>query len=265
MPQASPNTKPFLTPDIETVYLIGVGGTGGYLAQGLAKLCAGYQLPLNVVLVDPDTIEEKNIFRQNFHAYEIGQAKAEALALRLNQQYGLSWGHHVGDGVEFATNPQYGRSYSRNLRKTLMITCVDKPEVRRDLGKAIGNNTLWLDTGNELDFGQTVIGTCSDKKALNKAIKEWSSSPVTNVLPSPYIKCGWDKARTKKKKSAPSCADLGYFEEQSVFINEWIAQAALNILFQVLIRGRIDTPAIFVDTERGRMLPARIDKDYLTC
>ncbi len=66
------------------VMIVGCGGTGGFVAEGLCRL-----LPVNVplVLVDPDRVEERNLRRQNFFTEELGKLKSEALAQRLSQKY----------------------------------------------------------------------------------------------------------------------------------------------------------------------------------
>ncbi|MFA5252993.1 MAG: ThiF family adenylyltransferase, partial [Phycisphaerae bacterium] len=75
--------------DIREVILIGCGGTGAILAEHLCRMIAGYKLKCELVIYDGDTVEQNNIKRQNFYPYEIGQNKAEAIALRLAGKYGL--------------------------------------------------------------------------------------------------------------------------------------------------------------------------------
>lgn len=59
-----------------SIHIIGAGGVGSWLAPSLCLL-AGAR---NVVLVDGDTLEEKNLNRQLFTKKDIGQNKAHALA-----------------------------------------------------------------------------------------------------------------------------------------------------------------------------------------
>jgi len=58
-------------------YLIGCGGSGGWIAQLFAKS------PCDLVLVDGDTIEKKNLDRQLFTRRDIGKNKAAALASKF--------------------------------------------------------------------------------------------------------------------------------------------------------------------------------------
>lgn len=240
--------KTSIAPEFKTIALVGVGGTGSYLAQGLAKLIAGYQLQIEVQLIDPDTVEDKNIHRQNFMANEIGDCKAEALAFRLNQQYGTSFAAHVGKGEEFLKG-------QRTFR-TLLVTCVDKIAPRKALAKL---GLPWLDMGNDLEFGQAIYGSISAKKDCAKIIQGWEKTPTVDGLPSPALKVGLDILKDRKK--APSCADTP-FAEQSCFVNEIAAQAGLMILHQLLVKGVVSTPAIYFDTAKGRMTPAKITPAY---
>lgn len=244
-----PNRKVHLPPPILQVAIVGVGGTGSYLAQGLAKMVAGYRLQVEVVLIDPDTIEAKNCARQNFLAYEIGQPKAEALAFRLNQQYGVDFGALVDRGEK-----HFSRVASASM---LLVTCVDSVEARKPF-KDFGP---WLDLGNGVETGQAIYGTTVNRPDLAAEAKKWAKSPTVGWLPGPYLVAGM--AKLKSKPAAPSCADHP-FAEQGCFANEWSAQAGLTILHQLLVKGELTTPQISFDTACGRMVPGFVTKDLLT-
>jgi PRTRC genetic system ThiF family protein len=242
------NRKIYISPRFGTIIIMGTGGTGSYLAQGLAKMIAGYQLEIDVTLVDPDVIEEKNCSRQNFQPWEIGQPKAPALAFRLNQQYGTGFSAVEGLGGPLITEPQPYR---------LTITCIDNITDRKSI-KECGN---WLDLGNGQETGQAIYGNCLETAALTAEITNWDTTPGVGSLPSPYIVAGMAGLK-KTKKKAPSCADSP-FAEQGIFANEWAAAAGLAILHQLLVKGQLATPAIYFDTAKGRMAPEFITKDYL--
>jgi tRNA A37 threonylcarbamoyladenosine dehydratase len=75
------------------IVLVGVGGTGSHLARAIARIIAHMQaLRMTVpslTLIDPDTVEERNVSRQLFSPAEIGMNKAEAIAQRLSCALGL--------------------------------------------------------------------------------------------------------------------------------------------------------------------------------
>lgn len=264
-----PNRKPHLAPQLRRIAIVGAGGTGSYLAQGLAKLVAGYRLQVEVLLVDPDTVEEKNCARQNFQAYEIGQPKAEALAYRLNQQYGTAFGAVVGIGEsllgsEVSRSVSSGSFASGSAQKKpflnmerLIVTCVDTLEARKPYREC----GPWLDLGNGLETGQAIYGITDEKAAIAGELENWAKVPQVAALPNAYLVAGMAKLKRSKKK-VPGCADTP-FAEQGVFANEWAAAAGLAILHQILVKGEVTTPMISFDTAKGRMTPQFITTEYL--
>ena len=63
------------------ITVVGCGGTGGFVAEGLCRLFQGREA--TIVLVDHDRVEPHNLLRQNFYAGDVGQFKSKALADRL--------------------------------------------------------------------------------------------------------------------------------------------------------------------------------------
>ena len=78
-----------------SIHLIGCGGSGSWLAPHLARIAKlldeVHHLSVKLIFWDPDLVEEKNIYRQNFCEAEIGVNKAQTLARR----YGHAWGMEV--------------------------------------------------------------------------------------------------------------------------------------------------------------------------
>jgi hypothetical protein len=63
-------------------YIIGCGGVGSWLAPSLCLL----RSPQEIILVDGDTLEQKNLNRQLFTPEQVGSNKAEALAEKYGCQ-----------------------------------------------------------------------------------------------------------------------------------------------------------------------------------
>lgn len=231
------------------IYVVGVGGTGSYLVEGLAKILVGYKLTnIKVTLVDPDVVEEKNLLRQNFRNWEIGAFKADALASRINQDFGVDFHSYVGRGEDIVD------SYD----KTLLVTCVDSFEVR----KKFKTHPHWIDMGNGLDFGQACYGNTHDAAHIAQEIESWEKSPIVKNLPSPYLVLELNRKAPKKKQNT-SCADMP-FAEQGCLINNWSALAGLNLIHQILINHSVTTPAVWFNSKSFRMSPAKITKDFLS-
>jgi hypothetical protein len=72
---------------------IGAGGNGGYLVQRLSKLLYALNssdtLPFTYTLVDGDRVEENNLMRQPFIAQDLDLPKAQVLAERYDNAYGI--------------------------------------------------------------------------------------------------------------------------------------------------------------------------------
>jgi len=253
-------TKIFLAPAVRSIRIVGCGGTGSYLAQGLAKLLAGYGIAeMEVKLVDPDVVEEKNCKRQNFKPWEVGMNKAEALALRLSEEFGNEADDGQNASPRFVAYPCLGEKVQSSYGE-LIITCVDNISAR----KHYRGSDLWMDLGNGVSQGQVIFGTAQDERVIQSELNDWKKTPIVKALPNPYLKTGLKKLKDKKtKKRAVSCADMP-FDEQGIFVNELAAQAGLNILHQILVKGTVSCPAIYFDAEYPRMIPAAITKEYMT-
>lgn len=92
-------------------YVIGGGGVGGFVTPVLCLLIGRE----NVIVVDGDTIETKNLNRQMFKESDVGRNKAEALA----ERYGC-------DSI-----PQwYSFGITSHLKSDVLIGCVDNNPAR---------------------------------------------------------------------------------------------------------------------------------------
>ena len=101
------------------ITVVGCGGTGGFVAEGLCRLFQGREA--TIVLVDHDRVEPHNLLRQNFYAEDVGKFKSQALADRLARAYRRPVGYSVyafreddsrPDGGRYPGLPSYGNSCS---------------------------------------------------------------------------------------------------------------------------------------------------------
>lgn len=69
------------------IYIIGAGGVGSWLAPAVCLLVR----PKNVVLIDPDILEDKNLNRQLFTKKDLGKGKAYALADKYGCRHEEGW------------------------------------------------------------------------------------------------------------------------------------------------------------------------------
>ncbi len=74
----------------QNILVVGAGGTGGWFAPKIAKIVSDalnkriVEHQVNVVFIDADNVEMKNLRRQNFVQPDVGRNKAEVIATRYN-------------------------------------------------------------------------------------------------------------------------------------------------------------------------------------
>lgn len=71
------------------IVMIGAGGTGGHIAPHLYRLLCALDRPVRFIVCDGDTVEEKNLVRQNFTKADLGENKAKVTAERYSNAFGL--------------------------------------------------------------------------------------------------------------------------------------------------------------------------------
>lgn len=126
---------PFQTERI-TIMLVGLGGTGSFLARHVAclvSLLAAAGKKVTLTFIDPDRVESVNIPRQNFCAAEVGRYKAETLASRYAQAFGVEI-----SCIPACFSPEMVRGEWNSL--TILVGCVDNAAARVTMEQALTTN-----------------------------------------------------------------------------------------------------------------------------
>lgn len=241
--------------EVRRVVLIGCGGTGGILAEHLARMIAGFRLGERaaLALVDGDVVTEANVGRQSFYQGEVGLNKAEALAFRLSAQLGL----------EIAALPGFVTAADRTALlaepTTLTITATDSLASRRLVAGL--SPALWLDAGNDFSKGQAILGTTHEPEKLAGAFESFVRKPLVTVLPDVAALNPALLARGRKKAEAPtpSCAAMPY-DEQGFGVNAAAALAAAILARQILVDRSVTLASIWFDVAAGRFTPQPITR-----
>jgi len=217
------------------IHLVGCGGTGSALATRLVQLnmaliALGHP-GMKVTVYDPDIVSEANIGRQMFYRADVGHPKASVLVTRINQCTGFSW--------EAAPIRYSLRGYRS---PDLLISAVDTGKARIEIGEILRRGTAgayWLDCGNSRSQGQAVFGTVRE-------VEKPKIQDVIGRLPTvldlyPEIR---DPAR--EKDQGPSCSLAEAIEHQDLFINQFIAIEAVEILWRAFRYGFIEYSVAYV-------------------
>lgn len=226
------------------VVLVGVGGTGSEMLDGLVRLhMALVKLDhpgLRVTVFDADEVSSANIGRQRFYPGDEGQNKSILSVHRINLFNGLDW----------RAVPRWFDPMERMSgwdRFDLLVTCVDKASTRADIGKAVAEHAsyrhgLWLDTGNNHNTGQCILGT------LGRTAPKLPS--VFDLYP---------ELETMVDDNEPSCSFEQAIQAQDLLINRVVADAATDLLWQLIRHGQITHHGAFVEVSPMRVTPLRID------
>jgi PRTRC genetic system ThiF family protein len=237
------------------VYLIGCGGTGSWLAPHLARYIRLFkevnpETDLHLYFVDPDTVEEKNTFRQNFIPSEIGMNKAEVLAMRYTMSAGMPITAFAGPFDKLRDD--------RPLRErdcmTLLLGCVDNAAARRAISRRLNYhkyspaNGYWLDCGNHKYSGQVILSADGDASVDPFGLKGRCSyiPSMENFHPELF-----KDDKTKKAKVSPrlSCAEIAMMDQQSLSINTTVASIAAHYLAGLLLTGNVTKFETHIDLE----------------
>ena len=243
--------------------LVGCGGTGSWLAPAIARvgkiLIERFQKAVEIIFFDPDRVEEKNTYRQNFCSAEIGKNKAEALA----ERYGFAWGIEI-KAVEKFFSGDVMRHYG-GLR--VIIGCVDRASGRKEIMDAIGNGCVWLDCGNTRSYGQVLCGVQPNHNAKPFAIPGYCGMlPLPGVVHPELVTVGEDLEPSFTKDNGLSCAEIALLDSQGLAINQRMAAGAADYLVRMSITKDLRKYATYIDLESGttqsKYITEKVNKPY---
>jgi len=194
-----------------------------------------------IVLIDPDKVEQKNVGRQLFCVSEaiLGLPKAEVVGKRLNMALGLD----IAWSIEPFSAEKHGSRYGSQLG----IGCVDNHLARRELHAAKG---ILIGAGNYRDGGQVIIGNVADADVMQRHIDgkdgKYAHLPKEGLLFPSLLE---PEAPMPEPQPALSCAELVLRGEQEVLVNDWMACVVGQYTAALLRRQPIRTFASFISLD----------------
>ena len=242
----------------DKIYIIGAGGNGSYLIPNIARFISTLNTgrKCQLIIVDGDTVEDKNLIRQNFVSADVGKNKAEVLAQRYSGAFGVEIGHI----------PSYMSTW-RDVqveRDALVITCTDNLKSRKIIADSCKNN-VWIDLGNEATHGQ-VSFSYTGIRTWDGTIYNNSRFQIPNVFelfPDHLEKLSEEN---RKESIRVSCAELAEESPQQLgFINNTCAAVAMNYVHALLTQRPILTYMTFVsidNTFEQRFITESIIKEW---
>jgi len=214
--------------------VIGCGGTGSQVLQGLARM--NYALEnlnhqgFHVTAFDSDIVTRANMGRQLFAESDLDHNKAAALISKINRYYGYDW--------EFRAE-NFVMNHLSEYRKAIIFTCVDVVQIRHQISGHLKNfihyshgfDYYWMDFGNDKNSGQVVLGQYG---ILEKN--------------TPYLK-GIEHYGIAEKDDpeTPSCSLAEALQKQDLMINTMVANTGLTMLWQAFSKLKFDYNASFIN------------------
>lgn len=224
-----------------SIMVVGCGGTGGFVAEGLCRLFIGKHT--YIYLVDHDRVEPPNIGRQNFYPEDLDKFKAEVLARRLSRQFNRE--------MDYITTPI--ELMGVEWRCDLTIGCVDNPEAREKLmyaGYNMGgrysysyHGDWYIDAGNDENTGQVLIGN-----SLLKEVRKPFQGNTCHRLPLPQIQ--QPALIAPAPKPTRDCAEEVSAGDQSPVINRMMADLVLTFVYK-LMQGNLTWMGAYINLDTG--------------
>jgi PRTRC genetic system ThiF family protein len=233
------------------VVLVGAGGTGSHVLRRLATMHLamvelGHPEGLDVLVIDPDTVSKSNVGRQNFWPSDVGQPKAGILVNRCNMLMQTQWQAQTGMVTDHS---RFG--YATDI----VIGCVDNRKGRgailAALKRSVRHSAYFLDIGNREHDGQVILG-----EVFAAGYKRQNRLPHVADLYPDIIDGSLDAT-----DDTPSCSLAEALDKQALFINDTMANAACNLLWELCRYGQLTHHGQFVNIKSGRVTPLAIDPD----
>jgi PRTRC genetic system ThiF family protein len=235
------------------VLQVGAGGNGSKLLMGLhhlheALVAYGFA-GLHVTLADGDTVSESNLARQSFWPADLGRNKATTLIGRLNLAAGHDW----------VALPEH-LTARHQVPADVVISCVDSRAARAIVAeRATDQNRsyhqqpyYWIDLGNTSRGGQVVLGQPANARNRPSAKRLRCAHELFPEIAD----------ATQAEDDAPSCGTIEAIERQDLFLNDMLANQALNLLWNLLRYRSLSTHGAFVTSSTGLCTPIPIEPRY---
>lgn len=237
------------------ITVVGCGGTGGFVAEGICRLLGDRETPL--LLVDHDRVEPHNLRRQAFYQHDVGKFKSQALAERLCRLYGRQILYSVYPFTpDTITDVFMKRNYARDPNG-LIIGCVDNAQARQAIQDGIRGWSWWIDAGNGEHSGQVLIGNIKDPEHLTGAFDP--DAGTVNRLPMPTLQ----EPALLIPPTAPVAQDMDCAEAveanlQSPVVNQSMASLVLQFISK-LLEGKLTWMGAYIDLDAGTLRPIQAE------
>lgn len=213
------------------ILIIGAGGTGGYIIPHLYRIAYASGRPCRVIIADGDIVERKNLIRQNFAECDIGENKAQVMAERYSEVFGIET-EYIPEFIENESELYnllyiHHSSYDDSPKPiSILIGAVDNNRSRvmcNNVFKKL-DDIIYIDSGNGDFTGQVVCGVKMSGRVISK--------PIAGVYPDVLTDA-------EKFPSELSCAERNVSAPQTIAANVFASSAVTSMLYHLLVEGNL--------------------------
>ena len=238
-----------------TFFQFGCGGVGSWLAQFMGKFLHSIAERFGVhrnfdfkyVIIDDDTVEPRNILRQNFLPINIGDYKCNAIFKFIATPLIEKRLVFITERIDTPKKIKYliDKFFWEDFENIYIIFgCVDNIKTRRSIYSAMkkiikldsGYETvIYIDGGNQVNYGQVITTVMTSSSWFPTIIRNWN---MIDKFPNIHRLF---KNGENDESAQPSCA---FFGDQSMGINLKIATEMFTVIQRILIDSIIPEPLI---------------------
>lgn len=184
--------------------VLGAGGTGSWLIPSLSKMTK------NILLIDGDLVETKNVSRQNFFEEDVNKYKSAVIGDRYNISY-------MEDFITSSEQLEEVLSYIDD-KEIVFVGCLDNNGTRHLIKEVHDklDNSIWIDSGNAERHGQTYIAIRENGEDIFKTPMELDEA--FNVVNG-----------DERRPDQISCAEQSQSAPQNITANITAASTLLSL------------------------------------
>lgn len=221
------------------VHIFGTGGTGGFAVEYMSRLFAASHQKVTIELYDGDTVETKNLKRQNFTMDDLDLNKATGLVKRMTNQVPqppkfVTHTEYVTDADELTANILLSTEDNETL---IFVLAVDNIATRRLLNTVIDNlkdtiSIIAIDSGNDNQGGQVVLYANTNVVDINLMGQTKVVTLVNMLQLFPEIDVIKDE-RDENPGLTSYCAEESDSKPQSMMANVRNGEIIASIVYQL--------------------------------
>ncbi|MCU4715834.1 ThiF family adenylyltransferase [Bacillus cereus] len=243
---------------------VGTGGTGSLVAQYVAQqMVTSRTTEIKGILADADSVEQKNLRNQYFIENEIGKKKADVLAKRYSNPFGIdlrSYSEEYIETTDLLMN-LFDSLKANNKKETIkiLISCVDNNFSRQQFHQFFNEqeNIIYIDTGN--DAVDLIKGNPSEEIIKQQEESGYTGQTVTGLrvkgetILAPVAEL-YPDVLTDEDTIAPSdisCDRVVESQPQRRITNQYSALAVNNMLNFIINQYLIVNHHIVFHAKKG--------------